>query len=376
VLSASLTERKKSRSTDIELLPPAFSPGPEGVELDSARRALKKALDEAGRVQKGLEDANDAIATAASKLTEIEKKRTIAVVAPRSALYGRLNHIGSLLNIAAMPDDDAAQKTWATDIVTKAKKEIQLLQKRFADSKADLDKHSAARRRLAEDLGDEPQAAFTTASIQLRDAENRLEGAQHAVVRVAKISTKIGKLEPARLGLEILRDELGARRFAKYATEKRQERLLEEGTAIFMDITGGRYAFTRDFQIWDHVTNEGRPPQTLSGGEKFLASLALSLAVVEIAANAGAKIESLFLDEGFASLDVDTLEMAMMELRKRSKAGRSICVISHLSQVTKFVTDTFLVKAREEGSEVQHIEGPIDDDADMIEGLVTQLVTA
>ncbi|HUA08868.1 MAG TPA: hypothetical protein VMA98_06300, partial [Candidatus Acidoferrales bacterium] len=99
--------------------------------------------------------------------------------------------------------------------------------------------------------------------------------------------------------------------------------------------------------------------------------------VVEIASNAGARIEALFLDEGFASLDAQTLEMAMLELRKRSRTGRMICVISHLSQVAQFVNDTILVEDSVDGGNITRHSGPVDDyAASAAERLVSHLVVS
>jgi exonuclease SbcC len=120
--------------------------------------------------------------------------------------------------------------------------------------------------------------------------------------------------------------------------------------------------------------NGVRSAQTLSGGEKFLAALALSLAVVEIAASAGAKIESLFLDEGFASLDADALTNAMMALRKRAQRGRMIGVISHLREVGDYVDGTFRVDKQDDGSFVTYADGPLDETLPLASGLVTKVI--
>jgi exonuclease SbcC len=132
-----------------------------------------------------------------------------------------------------------------------------------------------------------------------------------------------------------------------------------EASRIFGEMSDRRYGFTANFQIFDSLTNEERVPQTLSGGEKFQASLALSLAVVEIAANAGATIGCLFLDEGFATLNAELVEIAMLSLRRRARQGRSIYVISHLREVTQFVDSTFHIEATEDGSDYRVFHGAI-----------------
>ena len=72
-----------------------------------------------------------------------------------------------------------------------------------------------------------------------------------------------------------------------------------------------------------------RPIHTLSGGESFLASLAMALGLSDLAGSR-TKIDSLFLDEGFGSLDDETLDVALSTLENLQAAGKTIGVISHV----------------------------------------------
>ena len=98
-------------------------------------------------------------------------------------------------------------------------------------------------------------------------------------------------------------------------------------------MSGGRYGFSEDFQIVDRTSGQPRSPKTLSGGETFQASLALALGLVELAGRSGGRLSSLFLDEGFGTLDANALDEALEELERRAAAGRVIGVISHLRSV-------------------------------------------
>jgi exonuclease SbcC len=90
--------------------------------------------------------------------------------------------------------------------------------------------------------------------------------------------------------------------------------------------------------------NVRRLPKTLSGGESFIVSLALSLALADIANN-GKTIESLFLDEGFGNLDAEALYMAMSALEVLKFQGRTVGIISHVEAVKKRIkTQIELVK--------------------------------
>lgn len=85
-------------------------------------------------------------------------------------------------------------------------------------------------------------------------------------------------------------------------------------------------------EVLDAHTGRMRPPRSLSGGETFLASLALALGLAEVvtARTGGIRLDTLFIDEGFGSLDAETLDLAMNTLEQLRSGGRTIGVISHV----------------------------------------------
>lgn len=89
--------------------------------------------------------------------------------------------------------------------------------------------------------------------------------------------------------------------------------------------------------IDNYMAGEIRTVHSLSGGESFLISLALALGLSSLSSNR-MKIESLFIDEGFGSLDIDTLSIAMDALENLQTQGRKIGVISHVAEMTERIT--------------------------------------
>ena len=89
----------------------------------------------------------------------------------------------------------------------------------------------------------------------------------------------------------------------------------------------------------DSFSGEERPVNSLSGGETFQASLALALAVAESvqARSGGVRLDALFVDEGFGSLDEDALELAMDELDRLRAGGRMVGLISHVGALRERV---------------------------------------
>lgn len=84
--------------------------------------------------------------------------------------------------------------------------------------------------------------------------------------------------------------------------------------------------------VHDAFTGQSRPAQSLSGGETFLSSLALALGLAEVVTSraGGIRLDTLFIDEGFGSLDADTLDVAMRTLDELRQGGRTVGVISHV----------------------------------------------
>jgi len=103
-----------------------------------------------------------------------------------------------------------------------------------------------------------------------------------------------------------------------------------------------------ELEILDHYQADvARPMRSLSGGESFLASLALALGLSELASGS-TSIESLFIDEGFGSLDADTLETAMAALDNLQAGGKTIGVISHVPAIQERIPNQITV-AKESG---------------------------
>jgi exonuclease SbcC len=102
----------------------------------------------------------------------------------------------------------------------------------------------------------------------------------------------------------------------------------------------------------DRLTGQPRSTRTLSGGESFLASLALALGMVELAGRAGGRLDAVFLDEGFGGLDTSSLDAAIDALETRAASGRRVTVISHVRLVAERQTNVLGVRATPVGSEV------------------------
>ncbi|WP_404434446.1 SMC family ATPase [Microbacterium lacus] len=106
--------------------------------------------------------------------------------------------------------------------------------------------------------------------------------------------------------------------------------------------------------VLDAYTGQPRPPQSLSGGETFLASLALALGLAEVvtARTGGVRLDTLFIDEGFGSLDEDTLTLAMHTLDELRQGGRTVGLISHVAAMKEQLPAQLIVDATPQGPSV------------------------
>jgi hypothetical protein len=144
--------------------------------------------------------------------------------------------------------------------------------------------------------------------------------------------------------------------FIDFVIARRSTALLLIASKLLGQLTADGYGFTESFQIIDRRTRTERPAKTLSGGETFLASLALALGLVELASRSGGRIDSLFLDEGFGSLDTTILSDALDVLRRHVSTGRLVAVISHLHAVASDLDRVLLVTKNPGGSDLRWLE--------------------
>ena len=107
--------------------------------------------------------------------------------------------------------------------------------------------------------------------------------------------------------------------------------------------------------VRDQWTDEQRDPVTLSGGETFVVSLALALGLADVVTGeaGGAQIETLFVDEGFGSLDSDTLELVMDTLDQLREGGRVVGVVSHVPELRTRIPTQLVVHKTRTGSSVE-----------------------
>lgn len=300
----------------------------ETAALKGEQEAVARAVSEAGarRIE-----AEAALRTHAEGLAFAERQGKAAAGAWAEALEAAGWTEAEFQAACAPASDQAAWRARLND---------------FATRRSALE---ATIRELGETLGErvaEP-GAIAIARAALAAAEARLaalrerENAERGFLAVAREKlAQAAELaaERERAGADervwlVLSRDLKADAFQDYVLEHLQLELVSRASALLAELTESRYALAvvdNAFVVEDHWNGgERRPVRTLSGGETFAASIAMALALSEKLA-AGAELGALFLDEGFGTLDPETLEAVTQVLETLRQNDRMIGVITHV----------------------------------------------
>jgi exonuclease SbcC len=200
---------------------------------------------------------------------------------------------------------------------------------------------------------------------ELARAETDLERLRADCKRAEDLRTQIAEHTATQAVSQALGGHLKANRFEKWLLDEALGRLVDGASAVLRQLSSGQYSLTLDtshhFLVVDHRNvDERRPARTLSGGETFLASLALALTLAdhlaEMAAGHGARLESIFLDEGFGTLDDETLDVVTAAIEELGARGRTVGLITHVSELAERVPVRFEVARTPATSTVRRVE--------------------
>jgi exonuclease SbcC len=221
---------------------------------------------------------------------------------------------------------------------------------------------------------EELQQAIIEVAADRRRAVDDIRTATEQIPRVAELDEMIGQGRGLLEALDELTRLLADGKFIAYVVVRKQQTLLAIATELLGSMTGNRYGFSETFDIVDRLTGLPRGVKTLSGGETFLASLALALGLVELAGRGGGRLDALFLDEGFGSLDANSLSEALDALGRQAETGRMVAVISHLRSVAEAMDRVLAVTSGPSGSQA-HWLGGSDRDEMITEDIEASLLT-
>lgn len=196
--------------------------------------------------------------------------------------------------------------------------------------------------------------------IYARIQNNRsiLEKIQETSSRLVKKEERFGMLKALNDTANGRQNEKGKIMLETYVQMAYFERILHKANVRFETMTGGQYTLIRkkdaennrsqsglDLEVIDHYNGSVRNVKTLSGGESFKASLALALGMSDEiqASSGGVRLDTMFVDEGFGSLDEESLQQALKVLAELSEGNRLVGIISHVTELKKKIDKQIIV---------------------------------
>jgi exonuclease SbcC len=209
-------------------------------------------------------------------------------------------------------------------------------------------------------------AAFRTALLRIGNIDGTLKEYEKKDRESKTLSVKVNKQQTELRRWERLNELIGhheGAKFRKFAQSLTLQQLVQHANRHLSKLQGGRYRLRKkpgtdlDLEIVDtYQADYVRSVNTLSGGETFLASLALALGLADLAGRK-ARIQSLFIDEGFGALDENALELAVTTLESLQEKGTMIGVISHIREMKERISSQIQVIRKSDGFSTVEVVG-------------------
>jgi len=305
------------------------------ARLEDVAAAVERAAGDKKKCETALEQAR-------THLEQVRKGEG-RLLADLLAIAGRLGH---------RPEEGAGLSELAARVQELIERERERLDEARSVAVERLEAVGVEREGLLRQVGLESGPDFDAALGEARVKNGALRGRAEEIGKRLEQAGELGKaIEAAHARVAIyrqLRDDFAANRFAAFLLEEERAGLTRLGSERFELLTGGRYRFAPDgsFDVLDLTSAEARRDvKTLSGGETFLAALALALALAERVARSGGRIDAFFLDEGFGSLDPPHLDLAMdgIERLVRDSPNRLVAVVSHVEAMRERIDDLIVL---------------------------------
>ncbi|MFD4234829.1 AAA family ATPase [Streptomyces sp. NPDC058542] len=250
-----------------------------------------------------------------------------------------------------------------------------------ADRRAERDAREAAEQPPAQPIS--AQGEFETAEWLSREASSALAAADQRCGELARLSgeaaDEVRRLGPVRQEYERIArlaglaagtsaDNERKMRLEAYVLAARLEQVASAATARLRRMSSGRYTLVHSdartggrraglgLHVVDAWTGSERDTATLSGGETFFASLALALGLADVVTEeaGGVRLDTLFIDEGFGSLDDQTLDEVLDVLDSLRERDRSVGIVSHVADLRRRIPVRLEVVKERQGSSVRH----------------------
>ncbi|MGN0308250.1 MAG: AAA family ATPase [Lachnospiraceae bacterium] len=350
-------------STDHPLPAPVSHEAPTKEEWQESKRRLEKKEEE-------LMELNQKAAALKGNVEEKERSleancQGMEAGEEAEQLYQKLNKLQGLR------ERIRREKEEADKALSRLKQDMALLAGEIQAREEELKTIKAGNREQLMDEFHQLNHQKKQESEELEKRSRRLEKNSFALEQIGKKARVLEEKEGTYGWMKALYDTVSGRLNEKgkimletYVQMACFERILEQANLRFEAMTGGQYTLIRkktaennrsqsglDLEVIDHYNGSVRSVKTLSGGEAFMASLCLALGLADEiqACSGGVRLDTMFVDEGFGSLDEEALEQALIVLSSLSEGNRLVGIISHVEELKRKIPAQILVNKTKTG---------------------------
>jgi exonuclease SbcC len=332
--------------------------------------AAEAAVEQATKAERAARDARDRAGRARAQVDERLAQATGTFRAQRDALVQ--HGVDVPPESGDLAADWPALVTWAQDEIPATERTTQAAVERADERRRAAQEQTAAivARAIESEVDVAPDADLERLTDAVAAAH---EHAKREVTRIeagiaerAKLEAEVAAQREEAAAAEQLGRLLDARNFERWLVLEALELLVEGASARLRELSNGQYSLAladgrNEFLVVDHTNaDEPRSVRTLSGGETFQASLALALALADqlgdLAADGAARLESIYLDEGFGTLDPDTLETVAGTIEQLGAGRRTVGIITHVRELAERMPVRYRVVKGPRTATVERIE--------------------
>jgi exonuclease SbcC len=340
------------------------------IETEELKNKMEKAWE---HVQKQLQLAKETVTKTLANVSSMKEQLEESSQKKESS---EQQFLAALLQATFSTEDDYCKAKMLENARIVLKEEIDQFKKSLATLKQQLQElHEELKDKTKTDLVelkselDELNRVYEDAKKRLLQSEQNQQKANELKQTILKAEKNVAELEK-RLNIvadlyDVIRGQNSSKiSFERYLQIEYLEQIIVTANERLKHLSNGQFLLMRSdrqesrgkqsglgLDVFDAYTGQTRDVKTLSGGEKFNASLCLALGMADVIQSfqGGVSIDTMFIDEGFGSLDEESLNKAVDTLIDLQKSGRMIGVISHVQELKNTIPAILEVKKTKEG---------------------------
>lgn len=357
--------------------------------LNSNEEALKLRITERKRLSESLPKKEEELEKNNKELEQLERS-ILTSRTERENIQKRLSELDARLKFSSVKEADSEIKR-----LQDSQRSLENIYRKAKDELNSSEKRIAALQSAAQELknGMQDKSNIDIASVKEKQTEllnerdmfaengrralSRLTANRAVLKNISKNVSAMQKTEERRKWVKALSDTANGTITGKekimletYIQMTYFDRIIDRANIRLMIMSGGQYELKRrresgnlrsqsglELDVVDHYNGSEREASTLSGGESFKASLSLALGLSDEiqSSSGGITLDTMFVDEGFGSLDDESLQQAIRALAELTEGNRLVGIISHVSELKEKIEKQIIVEKQITGGSIAEI---------------------